>query len=463
MIAQGICQQSFEKEMLEKKRVSLHTLGCKLNQAEGDTLLRACQAQGYEVVSFGEPADLVLINTCSVTEQADAKCRAVLGRARRSVSGGAIVVMGCYAQLQPQRLLELRGVTHVVGTKDKAAFFSNLDSSLKGPPLWHAPIQEATQFHAAHTNTYARSRAVLKVQDGCDYGCTFCTIPLARGQSRSATLKDICAQALRLEAEGVKEIVLSGVNLGDIQVQGMASRRGQGLCALLEALSRATNKVYFRLSSVEPNLLSNELVDFVAEHPRWMPHFHLPLQSGSDAVLARMRRRYRAKDYIARLQYIRARMPDACIGADVLVGFPGETTKDFNQTYHLLCNEAVSYLHVFPYAERPSTPALALKDVIAKPTRQARAAQLRQLSYRKYQAFMQAAIGNQAELLLEQKESQGYLLGHTQQYIRAGLVATSKECTLRAGSRHQVCLQAPHTDGNFLKARCLPNCAGCAA
>lgn len=430
------------------KKVSLHTLGCKLNYAEGETLLRACEAQGYQIVNFDEPADLVLINTCSVTEQADKKCRYAINKARRSAPRATIAVMGCYAQLQPEAIAALPGVGHVVGTKEKFAFFSDLKRALQKPKLQVSSIAQAQRFYPAQSFRN-RTRAFLKVQDGCDYSCSFCTIPRARGQSRSASLDSLCTEAQELAQKGVQEIVLSGVNIGDFSATGASNRKG--LLTLLQALDQVPGPQRFRISSIEPNLLTEDIVAFVAEHRRWMPHFHVPLQSGSDKILGKMRRRYQRKHYAARVAHIKARMPEACIGVDVMVGFPGETENDFKETYSFLEDLDIQYLHVFPYAERPHTLAATMKEVVPIALRKQRAAQLRNLSLRKQMAFYRSQIGSTRLLLLEEEQQAGHRLGFTENYLRTGL---PKRPALRTGNLYSVRLQKLHPEG-FIEAELL--------
>ena len=427
------------------KKVSLHTLGCKLNYAEGETLLRTCEQQGYEIVDFDKPADLVLINTCSVTEQADQKCRAAVTKAFRANPSATLVVTGCYAQLKPQQIATMPGVQHVVGTEAKFDFFSDLEASLAGSKVQVTPIEGAKTFHSAHSFR-TRTRAFLKVQDGCDYNCSFCTIPLARGVSRSAPIVKLREQLNEFVKNNVQEVVLSGVNVGDF---GSKEDKidGKGLLHLLRALDEVPSKLHFRISSIEPNLLSEDILSFVAEHSRWMPHFHIPLQSGSDKILAKMRRRYKRSLYASKIASIKRQMPDACIGADVIVGFPGETQHDFRETYAFLQDLEVNYLHVFPYAQRPNTSAAEMLLDLAPDTRKMRAMQLRNLSFRKQQAFYRSQIGKTRPLLLEQEERAGFRLGFTDNYVRAGLPTDSPA---RAGTRHQVRLA--EIDDGFMRA-----------
>ena len=428
------------------KKVALHTLGCKLNYAEGETLLSLCEKQGYEATEFGEAADLILINTCSVTEQADQKCRAAISKARRSASKATIVITGCYAQLRPSQIAELEGVDHVVGTKEKFDFLANLPSSLQGPQLCVSPIAEAEVFRPA-VSFRTRTRAILKVQDGCDYGCSFCTIPLARGKSRSGSLDSLEAQVRQLNKEGVQEITLSGVNVGDFATK-KSHKKEHPLLSLMKRLDLLGSPPRFRISSIEPNLLSSDVIRFIAENPRWMPHFHIPLQSGSDRILGQMRRRYKTKLYADRVAEIKAQIPKACIGADVIVGFPGETADDFDHTYQFLLKLDLQYLHVFPYAARPATVAAEMGSQIAPQLRKERAAQLRQLSLRKQLSFYRSQIGSTHELLLEQETKEGFQFGYTPNYLRVGI---PRHEGLSAGQIHQVYIQKLHPQG-FLEA-----------
>lgn len=427
------------------KKVALYTLGCKLNYAEGETLLNSCQKQGYTQTEFGKKADLILINTCSVTDQADQKCRRAITKARRSAPAAQIVVVGCYAQLQPHQIAQIPGVDHVIGTQEKFNFFRDLSATLGGPQIRVSDIAEVRDFQPS-SSSQTRTRAVLKVQDGCDYGCSFCTIPKARGTSRSASFAVLDAAIDRFHYEGVQEAVLSGVNVGDFSAEGLP--KSEGLLTLIHHLDARSGPPRFRISSIEPNLLSSSIIEFVATHHRWMPHFHIPLQSGSDRILGLMRRRYRTHLYVSRIKEIRKHMPEACIGADVIIGFPSETEADFKDTYELIRSLDINYLHVFPYAERSDTIAAEMNERIDPQVRKQRAAQLRQLSLRKKINFYKSQIASKRSLLLEDDMKEGFQLGYTDNYLRVGL---PEHRDLRPGQIHKVEIKRLHPTG-FLEA-----------
>ena len=408
-------------------RISIYTLGCKLNYAESDTFLSHCYTQGYKQVPFGEEADLVLVNTCSVTAQADKTCRQIIAKAHRTSPHAKIVVTGCYAQLQSQEIQALPGVSYVVGTKEKFSFIENIKEKIENNKKIHvSPIEDTQDFHLAQSCTGHRTRCFLKVQDGCDYNCSFCTIPRARGASRSASIHRLLQAAQQAAAQGMREIVLTGVNIGDY-TPDTQNKKQRGLLPLLMALDQVEDIWRYRISSIEPNLLTDELLSFMASHPKWMPHIHMPLQSGSDRILGHMRRRYKRKHYAARVENIRQYLPEACIGADVIVGFPGETTRDFRDTYDFLRDTDLQYLHVFPFAARPHTPAASMiEDKLPQATLYARAAQLRQLSVRKKAHFYRKYIGKPCTILVEGAKQKTYF-GLTENYIRIQLPNTT--CT----------------------------------
>ena len=424
-------------------RVSVYTLGCKLNYAESDTFLSNCYTKGYKQVRFGEEADLVFINTCSVTAQADKTCRQIIAKAHRTSPHAKIVVTGCYAQLQPEEIQALPGVSYVVGTKEKFSFFENIKENIGNNQKIHVSSIEDTQhFHLAQGLTGNRTRCFLKVQDGCDYSCSFCTIPQARGASRSASIDEILHAAQQAAAKGMREIVLTGVNIGDYAVHGSKVSH-RGLLPLLEAIDQVEGIWRYRISSIEPNLLTDDLLSFIAEHPKWMPHIHMPLQSGSDRILGRMRRRYRRKYYAARIEKIRQLFPKACIGADVIVGFPGETMRDFMDTYHFLRDTDVQYLHVFPFASRANTPAANMQqDMLPQTVRSERSAKLRQLSMRKKSIFYGKYIGKPCTILVESAKQSVYF-GFTDNYIRIQL----PHATYTANTLHTYRPQALHPKG----------------
>lgn len=399
-------------------RVSFYTLGCKLNYAETSTIERDFQDRQFDVVPFGAPADVVVVNTCSVTAEAERKCRQVVRRALRASPGAFVVVTGCYAQLRPDEVAALDGVDLVLGAAEKLDLFRHVDAFTKAErtQVSVSCIDTATAFAPA-VSTGERTRAFLKVQDGCDYACAFCTIPQARGRSRSQPVDDVVAAARRLAGEGYREVVLTGVNVG---LYGQD--RGAALVDLLCALDEVDGIERYRISSVEPNLLTDAVVRFVASARRFAPHFHLPLQSGDDFVLGRMRRRYRRGLYADRVARIRDLMPDAAIGADVIVGFPAETPERFENTAAFLDDLPVSYLHVFTYSERPGTAAVEQAGRMGAPVpaeeRARRNRALRQLSLKKENAFCRAHLGTVRRVLWERAEADGRTYGYTDNYIR---------------------------------------------
>ncbi len=435
-----------------KPRVSFYTLGCKLNFAETGTLRRQFEARAFEVVPFGQAADVAVINTCTVTAEADRKCRQVIRRALRANPDAFVVVTGCYAQLQPDEIARIDGVDAVLGAHEKFRLFQVLDAFEKRAQTQVAVscIDHATTFGPAFSSG-ERTRAFLKVQDGCDYTCAFCTIPLARGKSRSQPLAATVAQAREIAARGFREIVLSGVNIG-LYGQGTHDRAaGASLLDLLRALDRVDGIERYRISSIEPNLLTDAVIDFVAASARFQPHFHLPLQSGDDFVLGKMRRRYRRARYAERVERILRRMPDACLGADVIVGFPAETDERFENTYRFLSDLPVAYLHAFTYSERPHTAAVEQRDrmgggPVPKPERARRNRRLRVLSQKKTHAFYAAHLGDVRPVLWEGAEKGGAMYGFTDNYVRAQRPYDA----LREGVVEDVRLGAFAEDGTIL-------------
>lgn len=401
-------------------RVSFYTLGCKLNYAETSTLERDFEAHHFSVVPFGEPSDVTVVNTCSVTSEADRKCRNIIRRALRANPDSFIVVTGCYAQLQPGEIAAIDGIDAVLGAGEKFRLFDLIGDFRKKEETQVAVscIDEVRQYGPAFSSS-ERTRAFLKVQDGCDYSCAFCTIPLARGASRSQPLPATVAQALEIAERGFKEIVLSGVNIG---LYG--EDHGTSLIDLLRALDRVDGIERYRISSIEPNLLTDEIIDFVASSDRFQPHFHIPLQSGDDFVLGKMRRRYRRAAYADRVARIKRVMPHACIGVDVIVGFPAETGERFENTHAFVQDLPVSYLHVFTYSERADTIAVdRLDDMggerVPKPERSRRNRRLRMLSRQKEQAFYREHLGTSRHVLWENASSDdGVMAGYTDNYIR---------------------------------------------
>ena len=404
---------------MQKKRVAFYTLGCKLNFSETSTLSRQLAQVGFLPVPFSEPADVYVVNTCSVTDHADRKCRKIVNEARRTSPDATVAVVGCYAQLQAEAVLAIPGVNLVLGAEAKFDLANHLAiATSTGKAVAHGHVHAANTFVPAHSEA-DRTRSFMKVQDGCDYGCTFCTIPQARGASRSDTLANAVARAHALAASGVQEIVLTGCNLGDFG--RTATERGRPLGTFHElaaALDAEGPNVRYRISSIEPNLLQPETIALVGASSRFMPHFHIPLQAGSDVLLARMKRRYRTALYRERIEAIKAAMPHASIGVDVIVGFPGETDALFEETYQFLEALPVSYLHVFTYSERPNTEAILLDGVVPGRVRHARNATLTRLSEAKEAAFAAQHIGQTRPVLFERSAKGDAMHGYTDNYIR---------------------------------------------
>jgi len=398
------------------KRVALHTLGCKLNYTETTSIGRQFRDRGYELVDYSQPSDVFVLNTCSVTERADRECRQLIRRVRRQSPGAYVIVMGCYAQLRPEEIQSIEGVDLVLGAKEKFDLFEYADTGLKErrARVFVSPIAEVEQFSRASSfGSSDRTRAFLKIQDGCDYSCSFCTIPLARGLSRSIPVEEVHGQLSLLAAEGFKEVVLTGVNVGDY-----GRKIGADLLKLLKTLVTVDGIERIRISSIEPNLLNEELMDYWLSNKKLCNHFHIPLQSGSDDILALMRRRYRTDLYASRIEKIKSVFPDACIGADVLVGFPGETPTQFDQTYRFLRALPLSYLHVFTYSERPGTSAIRYEGAVEMKERAERSERLRMLGIRKRRMFEETFIGKTVNVLFEHAEHSNWWSGFTDQYVR---------------------------------------------
>jgi len=411
--------------MATPKTVAFYTLGCKLNYSETSAIGRQFEQGGYGVVNFNEGADIYVINTCSVTEFADRKCRKVVRQALRQAPHANVVVVGCYAQLKPQEIAEIPGVDLVLGAAEKFRILDYVDSLSKAPGngLVHAgEVTEARDF----VNAFSfgdRTRSFLKVQDGCDYKCSFCTIPLARGKSRSDTVENVVANAQKIAEMGVKEIVLTGVNLGDFGngtevIEGMKPKKEAMFIDLIRELDRVEGIERFRISSIEPNLLTDEVIEFVATSQRFVPHFHVPLQSGNDKQLKAMRRRYKRDLYMSRVAKIKELMPHCCIGVDVIVGFPGETEEDFLETYRFVNELDVSYLHVFTYSERENTLAAEMSDVVPMHERKRRNEMLRILSEKKKRYFYNQHLNSTRKVLFENSKTSGQMTGFTDNYIK---------------------------------------------
>jgi threonylcarbamoyladenosine tRNA methylthiotransferase MtaB len=400
------------------KKVAFYTLGCKLNFSETSSIGRLFTDAGYSVVEFTDGADVYVINTCSVTEHADKKCRKVVKEALKYSPNAYVTIVGCYAQLKPQEIAEIEGVDMVLGAAEKFRIVEFISDLTKQPKavIHQQNIEKVNHNFIAAYSIGDRTRTFLKVQDGCDYPCTYCTIPLARGGSRSDTIENVVNRATQIAASGVKEIVLTGVNLGDFGIRN--GQREDKFFDLVRALDEVEGIERIRISSIEPNLLSNEIIEFVATSKRFVPHFHIPLQSGSNKILGLMKRRYRRELYTERVAAIKAVMPDCCIGVDVIVGFPGETQEDFLDTYQFLNGLDVSYLHVFTYSEREQTVAAELPGVIPGSTRADRSKMLHILSDKKRRAFYQSQIGTLGEVLFEDDQKGGFMHGFTKNYVK---------------------------------------------
>ncbi len=399
------------------KKVAFYTLGCKLNFSETSSISRMFEERGYRKVEFTETPDIFIINTCSVTENADKKCKKIVREARKISPNAYVTIIGCYAQLKPKEISEIPGVDAVLGAAEKFQLIDLLDGFVRpeAPKVLASDIEAATSFNNAYSLN-DRTRTFLKVQDGCDYSCTFCTIPLARGNSRSDTIENIVKSAEEIVASGVKEIVLTGVNTGDFGIRN--GKREDRFMDLISALDNVNGLNRIRISSIEPNLLTDEIIDFVASSKKFVPHFHIPLQSGSDNVLKRMKRRYLTDLYTARVSKIKATMPDCCIGVDVIVGFPGETEEDFIATYNYLNELDIAYLHVFTYSERANTPATEMDNAVPIKERNKRSKMLRSLSEKKRRYFYEQQIGKTESVLFEEDIEDGMMHGYTENYIR---------------------------------------------
>ncbi len=399
------------------KKVAFYTLGCKLNYSETSGIGRLFNQAGYDTVDFTDTPDVYVINTCSVTENADKKCKKVVKEALKISPDAYITIVGCYAQLKPKEIAEIPGVDMVLGAAEKFQIVDHITDLTKKPKaiIYNRPVTEANSFVPAYSFG-DRTRTFLKVQDGCDYSCTFCTIPLARGASRSDTIGNAVEQAQQIAASGVKEIVLTGVNLGDFGIRN--GHREDRFYDLIKALDEVEGIDRIRISSIEPNLLTDEIIAFVAQSNRFVPHFHIPLQSGNNKILGLMRRRYRRELYAERVARIKQLMPDCCIGVDVIIGFPGETREDFIDTYNFLNKLNISYLHVFTYSERENTPAAEMGGSVPGSTRAERSRMLHILSDKKRRAFYEAQLYKYDEVLFEGDIRDGYMHGFTRNYVK---------------------------------------------
>jgi len=403
-----------------KKKVAFYTLGCKLNFSETSTISRSFVEEGFERVDFSESADMYVINTCSVTANADKKFKAIVKQAQKGNPKAFIAAVGCYAQLKPEELASVDGVDLVLGATEKFKIRDYINDLAKNDfgEIHSCEIEDA-DFYVGSYAIGDRTRAFLKVQDGCDYKCTYCTIPLARGISRSDALENVLSNASEIAAQGIKEIVLTGVNIGDYGKGEFGNKKHQHtFFDLVKALDTVEGINRLRISSIEPNLLKNETIDFVAQSNSFVPHFHIPLQSGSDTILKLMKRRYMTALYTDRVERIRAVMPNCCIGVDVIVGFPGETEEHFLETYHFLNELDISYLHVFTYSERDNTEAAEMAGVVSKKVRNKRSRMLRSLSVKKRRAFYESQIGSTLNVLFEGENKEGYIHGFTENYVK---------------------------------------------
>ena len=402
------------------KKVAFHTLGCKLNFSETSSIARSCENEGYEKVEYKEKADVYVLNTCSVTENADKECKRLVRQFLKINPDAFVVIIGCFAQLKPEEIAKFEGVDLVLGATEKFKLPSYLKDLTKQEEaqIHSCEIEDANFFEGAYS-IGDRTRAFLKVQDGCDYKCTYCTIPLARGISRSDQLKNVLKNAKEISEQNIKEIVLTGVNIGDYGKGEFGNKKHEHtFLDLVKALDDVNGISRLRISSIEPNLLKDETIDFVANSKSFVPHFHIPLQSGSDELLKKMKRRYHTQLYKERIKRIKDKMPDCCIGVDVIVGFPGETEELFKETYDLLNALDVSYLHVFTYSERANTEAASMKGVVDKGVRNQRSKMLRILSAKKKRAFYEKNIGSTRTVLFEHENKNGYLQGFTENYVK---------------------------------------------
>lgn len=402
------------------KKVAFYTLGCKLNFSETSTIARGFADEGFDRVGFEEKADIYVINTCSVTDNADKKFKTIVKQAQKVNPDAFVAAVGCYAQLKPEELADVEGVDLVLGATEKFKITDYINDLSKNDfgEIHSCEIREA-DFYVGSYSIGDRTRAFLKVQDGCDYKCTYCTIPLARGISRSDSLENVLVNAREISQQGIKEIVLTGVNIGDYGKGEFGNKKHEHtFFELVQALDQVPGIERLRISSIEPNLLKNETIDFVASSRSFVPHFHIPLQSGSNAILAKMKRRYKRELYVDRVERIKSVMPDACIGVDVIVGFPGETDEHFLETYHFLNNLDISYLHVFTYSERDNTEAVEMSGVVDPKVRAKRSKMLRGLSVKKRRAFYESQVGSVQTVLFEGENKLGYIHGFTQNYVK---------------------------------------------
>jgi threonylcarbamoyladenosine tRNA methylthiotransferase MtaB len=402
---------------MQEKRVSFHTLGCKLNFSESSTLAREFERGGYKRVEPSEPTDVAVINSCSVTEHADKKCRNIIRKIHRRNPNAIIAVTGCYAQLKPEAIAAIEGVDIVLSNNDKGDLYKRVvELKERGSAeVYSCSTENLTRFFAAYSSG-DRTRSFLKVQDGCDYKCAYCTIHYARGSSRNMPIADIVAEAKEIAAAGQKEIVITGINTGDF-----GRTTGEKFIDLLRALNEVDGIERYRISSIEPNLITDEIIEFCARSPKFVPHFHIPLQSGSTHILGLMRRRYTAERYRERIAKIRELMPDAFLGVDVIVGFPGEGEAEFMETYNLLEEVGASFLHIFPFSERPGTPAVTMPGKVQSRISTERVSRLEELSAKLHRAFSEKYLGTVREVLFESTNHDGIMYGYTDNYLRVAV------------------------------------------
>ena len=411
------------------RTVALHTLGCKLNYSETSAIERLLEADGFIKKEFTDEADVYVINTCSVTENADKECRQLVRRVQRQSPEAMVVIIGCYAQLKPKEIAEIPGVDLVLGASEKFNITEHLKELTHGDSakICSCEIEDVEGFHSSFSLN-SRTRTFLKVQDGCDYNCSFCTIPLARGKSRSNSTENVLSEIKKIKDAGVKEIVLTGINLGDFGKNGSGIKTGENFYSLLKEIENFDGVTRYRISSIEPNLLTEEIIDLVSNSKKIMPHFHIPLQSGSNKILGLMRRRYKRELYAEKVEKIKKLIPDCCIGVDVITGFAGETDRDFRETVDFLIALDVSYFHVFTYSERANTFALNIEPVVPINIRHERTKILRSLSYKKMQQFIRKHSGETRKVLFEGKNKNGMMDGYTDNYIKI-TTPHKEECT----------------------------------
>lgn len=419
---------------MQEKRVSFHTLGCKLNFSESSTLAREFERGGYKRVEPSEPTDVAVINSCSVTEHADKKCRNIIRKIHRRNPNAIIAVTGCYAQLKPETIAAIEGVDIVLSNNDKGDLYKRVvELKERGKAeVYSCSVENLTRFFAAYSSG-DRTRSFLKVQDGCDYKCAYCTIHYARGSSRNIPIADIVAEAKEIAAAGQKEIVITGINTGDF-----GRTTGERFIDLLRELDGVDGIERYRISSIEPNLITDEIIEFCAQSPKFVPHFHIPLQSGSTRILGLMRRRYTAERYRERIAKIRELMPDSFLGVDVIVGFPGEGEEEFMETYRLLEEVGASFLHIFPFSERPGTPAVDMPNKVQARISTERVSRLEELSAKLNRAFTERFIGTEREVLFESTNHDGLMYGYTDNYLRVSIpfneAAVNNICRVRLDS-----------------------------